>query len=152
MAHIRFVFRVTSWPPNDLQKTSSDQYWPQNKTLLPNLTLWHLTYPSNMSFHRYFGTLAWLRLSASSFKSQNNLKWPKNDFKWPIRTWKRNFLTKSHFGACNMSFHRFFLNAESIALIRFEFRVTKWPQVTNTYITTKFFGQISLWGLPYVFS
>ena len=32
-------------------------------------------------------------------------KWPLNDLKWPIRTWKHNFLTKSHFGACNMSFH-----------------------------------------------
>ena len=35
-------------------------------------------------------------------------KWPPNDLKWPIRTWKHNFLTKSPFGACHMSFHRYF--------------------------------------------
>ena len=53
--------------------------------------------------------------------------WPLNDLKWPIRTWKFNFLTKSHFGACNLSFFKVFLNAELIALIRFNFQVSKWP-------------------------
>ena len=35
-------------------------------------------------------------------------KWPLNDLNWPLRTWKINFLTISHFGACIMSLDMFF--------------------------------------------
>ena len=36
-------------------------------------------------------------------------KWPPNDLKWPILTSQQNFLAKSPFGACHMSFHRYFV-------------------------------------------
>ena len=57
-----------------------------------------------------------------------HFKWPSNDLNWPIVTCKRSFLTKSHLGTFNMSFHSFFRDAELIASIRFEFGVTQWPQ------------------------
>ena len=34
---------------------------------------------------------------------------------------------------------------------RFEFQVTKLPQVTYSNMETKLFRQISLWGMTYVF-
>ena len=65
-------------------------------------------------------------------------KWPLNDLKWPIRTWKHNFLTKSHFGACYMSFHRFLwmpsrlrlsdLSFESPNDLRMTSSNQQWPQ------------------------
>ena len=87
---------TSKWPLNDLQ-------WPQNKTFLPNLTLEH-------AICLFLGFLVLLvdcthQICVSNH--QMTSKWPLNDLKWPIVTCKRNFLTKSHFGACYMSFHRF---------------------------------------------
>ena len=65
----------------------------------------------------------WVNYQIWVLRHQMISKWPLNDLKWPIRTWKLNFLTKSHFWACNMSFHRFFLTPNW-----FNFQVTKWPK------------------------
>ena len=80
-------------------------------------------------------------------------KWPPNDLKWPIVTCKHNFVTQSHFGACYMSFHRFFFNAESIVPIIFEFWVTKWPPndlkwpILTSHHLRSFWGHLVTWNL-----
>ena len=75
-------------------------------------------------------------------------KWPLNDLKWPVVTWKHNFLTKSHFWACIVFFYVFlwgFGTLRHIKLLRFKFRVTKWPILTSEdyFLTSK--SQSSIW-------
>ena len=92
-----------------------------------------------MSFHRFLWMPSWLRLSDLSFESPNDLqmtsKWPPNDLKWPMRTWKHNFLTKSHFGACNMSFYRFFWTPSWLRLSDLSFQSTTWTTICETTTT-----------------
>ena len=153
IALIRFEFRLTKWPLNDLQ-------WPQNKTFSANLTLGHaiclilgflvlwvdcthkicvsnhqmtskwpsdLRWPQNITFSPnltlghatclFLGFLVlWVDCTHQICVSNHQMtsKWPLNDLKWPIVTRKHNFHTKSHFGACYMPFHRFFLTLSQL--------------------------------------
>jgi len=126
---------ASKWPLNDLK-------WPIRTWKHSFLTKSHFG-ACNMSFYRFFWTPSWLHLSDLNFESPNDLQMTSNDLKWPIRTWKHNFLPKSHFGACNMSFHRFFwtpswlrssdLNFESPNDLKM---TSKWPQVTHKDLKT----------------
>ena len=108
----------------------------------------------NMSFLRFFGMLSRLRPLELSLDPQNDLqmtsKWPK----WPIMTWKHNYFTKSHVGACNMSFLRFFgmlsrLHKLKLGLdppndIQMISKWPKWPQITHNNLKTIFFSKSPL--------
>ena len=83
-------------------------------------------------------------------------KWPLNDLKWPIVTWKHNFLTKSHFGACNMSFHRFLWTPSRLRISDLSFEslndlqmTSKWPQVTHKDLKTTFLPNLTLGHVLY---
>ena len=105
-----------------------------------------------MSFHRFFGRQVDCTYHIRVSIHQMTSKWPLNDLKWPIRTWKHNFLTKSHFGACNMSFHRFFGRRVDCAYqiwvsshkmtSKWPPNDLKWPIVTCNYnfLTQSHFG------------
>ena len=103
---------VTWWHPNDL---INDLKWPILNWKRNFFTKFHF-WACNMSFHRFFG--CWVDCAHQIWVSSRLMtsKWPLNDLKWPIRTWKHNFLTKSHFGTCNMSFHRFFWTLSRLRL------------------------------------
>ena len=106
--------------PNDLQMTSKWLKWPlgpENITFLPNLTFGHVICLFIGFVWRWVDCAYQIWVSSHQMTS----KWPKNDLKWPIRTWKLNFLTKSHFGACNMSFHRFFWKLSWLCLLEGQF-------------------------------
>ena len=70
--------------------------------LVSNLSLGHVI----CLFIGFFGCWVVWAYQIWVLSHQMTFKWPLNDLKWPIMTWKLNFLIKSHFGACNMSFHR----------------------------------------------
>ena len=105
----------------------------------------------NMSFPRFSGMLSRLRLLELSLNLPNDLqmtsKWPK----WPIMTWKHNSFTKSHLGACNMSFPRFSGLLSRLRLLELSLEppndlqlTSKWPQITHNNLKTNIFYQISL--------
>ena len=141
--------------------TSNDLKWPIRTWKHNFLTKSHLG-ACNISFHRFLCTPIRLRLSDLSFESLNDLqmtsKWPK----WPIRTWKHNFLTKSHFGACNMSFHRFLWTLSRLRLSDLSFEspndlqmtssdpwgpenITSWPNFNLGHATCLFIGFLGRW-------
>ena len=78
------------------------------------------------AFPRFYGSIAIIR-----FEFQVT-KWPPNDLKWPILTWKHNFLTKSHFGACNMSLIGFFWRLSRLRLSDLRFESPNYLNMTSS--------------------
>ena len=99
-------------------------------------------------------------------RAPNDLVWPPNDLKWPTVTWKHNFFTKSSFGACSMTFLRFFGMLSRLHLLELSFdppndlqMTSKWPKwpimtwkhnsFTNSHLGAcnisfhRFFGMVS---------
>ena len=125
------------WPPNDLK-------WP-TVTWKHNFFTKSSFRACNMSFLRFFGMLSRLRLLELSLDPQNDLKMTSKWPKWPTMTWKHNSFTKSHLGACNMSFLRFFgmlsrLRSLELSLdppndLQMTSKWPKWPVMTWKYNT-----------------
>ena len=134
MAHTIFEFGVTKWPPNDLKCPTV--------TCKQNfLTKSHYG-ACYGSFHGFLE--CWVNCADLNLK-RNDLQRPS---KWPQ-------LTYSDFGTCYMSFYSFCWDAESIALIRFELNVTKWPpnDLKWPIVNWKYnFSNKSHFGTCYVFS
>ena len=126
---------ISKWPLNDLK-------WPTRTWKLNFLTKSHFG-ACNMSFHRFFGRRVDCADQIWVLSHQMTAKWHLNVLKWPIRTWKLNFLTKSHFGSCKMSFHSFFLLLSWMRSSDLSFEspndlqmTSKWPQVTHKDLKT----------------
>ena len=136
---------TSKWPLNDLK-------WPIVTCKCNFLTKSHF-WACHMFFHRFFFNAESIVPVRFEFRVT---KWPPNDLKWPIVTCKHNFVTQSHFGACYMSFHRFFFNAESIVPIIFEFWVTKWPPndlkgpILTSHHLRSFWGHLVTWNLKLI--
>ena len=92
MSFYKIFGRLSQLCSSDLisshQMTTSDPYWHENITFLPNLTL------SNMSFCSFLDSELIALISFEFWVT----KWPSNDLMWPILT-KHNF-TDLLSGAC----------------------------------------------------
>ena len=123
-----------------MTRAPNDLVWPPNDLKWPTVTWKHNFFTKSsfgacsMTFLRFFGMLSRLHLLELSFDPPNDLqmtsKWPK----WPIMTWKHNYFTNSHLGACNMSFPRFFGMLSRLRLLELSLdppndlqMTSKWP-------------------------
>ena len=83
--------------------TSSDPYWPQNKTFTKSNFL-------QFVFWKVFRTLSWLPLSDLTFESPNDFKMTSSDQKWPeIKTFLTN-LTLGH-AICRLRSYQIWLSS-----------------------------------------
>ena len=131
-------------PPNDLKGPTVTS----KKNFFAKSHFW----ACYMSFHRFFGRRVDCAHQIWISSHQMTSKWPLNDLKWPIVTCKRNFLTKSHFGACYMSFHRFFWMLSRLCLSDLSFESPNDLQMTssdsqgpeNNFLTKSHFGACNM--------
>ena len=76
---LKFEFRVTKWPPKDIQITSSDPYWPQTYFLTKS----HFGACNAICLFIGFSG-CWVDCA---YQIRDRVtKWPPNDLKWPSLT------------------------------------------------------------------